>query len=177
MTRTTLRPISRPRGYTLVEVLVTVTVMALASAIVVPSLLRSGELGLQAAARMVIADVLFTQNDAIAYQAPRRIVFDIDNNEYRLEEGVTDNIGNVTWSVMDGRLQGGGGGEYLVDFDTDNRFDGVVIVAADFNGSDTLSFDVLGGPSSGGFIRLRFDTEVYRIEVAEFTGRVSVERE
>ncbi|MEM6334055.1 MAG: type II secretion system protein [Planctomycetota bacterium] len=167
----------RRRGYTLIEVLVTVTVLALASAVVVPSLLRSGELGLQAAARMVIADTLFTQNDAIAYQAPRRIVFDVSNNEYRLEEGVADNIGNITWSVMDGRLQGGGGGEYLVDFDTDNRFDGVVLIAADFNGSEMVSFDVLGGPSSGGFVRLRFEGEVYRIEVAEFTGRVSVSRE
>jgi len=164
-------------GYTLIEVLITVAVIGLASAIVVPSLMQAGTLGLQAAARIVIADLLLAQNDAIAYQAPRRVVFDVDNNEYRLESGVTDADGDITWSTLHADWQGGDGGNYIVDFDTDSRFDGVVLIEADFGDATSVAFDELGGPSSGGFVRLRFDQETYRVEVAEFTGRVSVERE
>jgi len=172
MTRRPTQP-----GYTLIEVLITVAVIGLASAIVVPSLMQAGTLGLQAAARIVIADLLLAQNDAIAYQAPRRVVFDVDNNEYRLESGVTDSDGNIAWSTLHAAWQGGDGGNYVVDFDTDSRFEGVVLIEADFGGATRVAFDELGGPSSGGFVRLRFDQETYRVEVAEFTGRVSVERE
>jgi len=95
MTRRTTHP-----GYTLIEVLITVTVVGLASAVVVPSLMRSGTLGLQAASRMVIADILLAQNDAIAYQSPRRAVFDVDNNEYRLETGSTGARGSSSNSTV-----------------------------------------------------------------------------
>jgi prepilin-type N-terminal cleavage/methylation domain-containing protein len=164
-------------GYTLIEVLITVTVIGIASAIVVPAMMRGGELGLQAASRMVIADLLFAQNDAIAYQSPRRVVFDIDGNAYRLESGVVAADGTIAWSLLHAPWQGGSGGNYVVDFDTDRRFEGVVLIEADFDDAPSVAYDELGGPSAGGFVRLRFDDQTYRIDLATFTGRVSVERE
>ncbi|MEO0964995.1 MAG: prepilin-type N-terminal cleavage/methylation domain-containing protein [Planctomycetota bacterium] len=163
-------------GYTLIEVLITVVVIGLASAIVVPSLMRGGTLGLQAAARIVIADLLLAQNDAIAYQARRRVVFDIDNNEYRIEAGTIQPDGSVAWSTLQVSWMPGNG-DYVVDFDTDSRFDGVVLIEADFDGAEQVAFDELGGPSDGGFVRLRFEDQTYRVQLAEFTGRVSVTRE
>ncbi|MEM0913754.1 MAG: prepilin-type N-terminal cleavage/methylation domain-containing protein [Planctomycetota bacterium] len=164
-------------GYTLIEVLVTVTVIGLASVVIVPSLMRGGELGLQAAARIIIADILLAQNDAIAYQSPRRVAFDIDNNEYRLEEGTVQSDGTISWALVHADWLGGSGGNYIVDFDTDSRFDGVVLIEADFDRAERVAFDELGGPTDGGFVRLRFEDQTYRIDVAEFTGRVSVTRE
>ena len=63
------------RAFTLVEVLVVVTIISIAAAIVVPQMLRPGNLSVQAAGRSIIADILFAQNDAAAHQAGRRIVF------------------------------------------------------------------------------------------------------
>lgn len=162
-------------AYTLIEVLITVTIMGIAAAIIVPNMLRAGTLGVQAGARMIIADLLFAQNEAMAQQSTRRVVFDAADNSYRVEkydtttsawvlefnpsEGTTNNMQN-----------------YEVDFDEDNRFTGIDIVSATFNGTNTVEFDDLGNPSSGGTVRLRFDEHVYEINVAPFTGRVTVER-
>ena len=165
------------RAFTLVEVLVVVTIIGLAGAIVVPHLLTAGTLGVQAAARAVIADILYAQNDAIAAQAPRRVVFDLANNRYWLTNDVSfdldvlpapTNAMSVAWKG------GSSGANYLVDFETDNRFDGVTIQNAGFSGMPTLEFDALGGPTSGGSVDVVFNNTRLRITIAPFTGRVTV---
>lgn len=162
-------------GYTLIEVLITVTIMGIAAAIVVPNMLRGGTLGVQAGARIIIADLLFAQNEAMAQQSTRRVVFDSDDNSYRVEKY---DAGASAWVLEFNPALGIGGDQqnYEVDFDEDNRFSGVDIVSADFNGTTTVTFDDLGNPSSGGTVRLRFDEHVYEVKVAPFTGRVTVER-
>lgn len=163
------------KGYTLIEVLITVTIMGLAAAIVVPNMLRGGTLGVQAGARMIIADLLFAQNEAMAQQSTRRVVFDAGNNSYRIQKF---DSATSAWVLEYNPSLGVGGNQqnYEMDFDEDSRFDGIDIVSADFNGSSTLEFDDLGTPSSGGTIRLQFEGYLYEITVAPFTGRVTVER-
>ena len=169
---TTRRP--RLAGYTLIEVLITVTIMGLAAAIVVPNMMQGGTLGVQAGARMIIADLLFTQNEAMAQQSERRVVFDADGNSYRVERYDST---STAWVLEYNPVLGGDSSaqNYAVDFDEDDRFKGVDIVSADFGGSSTVTFDDLGNPSSGGTVRLRFNEHVYEISVAPFTGRVTVE--
>lgn len=172
--RTTTRRRVRA-GYTLIEVLLTVSIMGLAAAIVVPNMLQGGTLGVQAGARMIIADLLFAQNEAMAQQSARRVVFDPAGNSYRVEK--FDTASNA-WVLEYNPVIGGATDEqnYTIDFDDDGRFRGINIVSATFNGTTQVEFDDLGNPSSGGTIRLRFDTHVYDIKVAPFTGRVTVER-
>lgn len=168
--------IRRPKhqAYTLIEVLVVVTIMGLAAAIVVPNMMQGGTLGIQAAARMIIADLLFAQNEAMAQQSLRRVSFDTDANRYAVEK--FDNA-TGTWRLEFNPSQNSGDTEnYEMDFDDDNRFNGVNIISADFGGRSAVEFDDLGNPSSGGTIRLRFEEHVYDIDVAPFTGRVTVER-
>ncbi|MFN3168524.1 MAG: GspH/FimT family pseudopilin [Phycisphaeraceae bacterium] len=161
-------------GYTLIEVLITVSIMGIAAAIVVPNMLQGGTLGVQAASRMVIADLMFAQNEAMAQQSTRRVTFDADDNSYKVEK-YDANAGE--WVLENNPVLGGvGGSNYEIDLDDDRRFRDVEIVSASFNGSNQIEFHDLGNPSSGGTVRLRFETHVYDVNIAPFTGRITVER-
>lgn len=161
-------PSTRRRAYTLVEVLLVVTILGIVSATVIPSMLTAGEMGVQAAARVIVADLLYAQNEAIAQQAPHKVVFDVANNSYQLQDQ-NGNALTVDW-------MGGSANNYVVDFSEDQRFQGVTITAVDFGivTPNEITFDNLGGPSTGGSITIQFDRQSFRIDVAEFTGRVTV---
>ncbi len=165
----------RRHAYTLIEVLITVAIMGLAAAIVVPNMMQGGTLGVQAGARMIIADLLFAQNEAMAQQSDRRVTFDPADNSYKVEKFDTT---TSAWVLEHNPVLGdtAGAQNYEIDFDDDGRFSGIEIVSADFNGTTRVEFDDLGNPSSGGTVRLRFDAHVFDIKVAPFTGRVTVER-
>ncbi|MEX0777598.1 MAG: GspH/FimT family pseudopilin [Phycisphaeraceae bacterium] len=156
----------RRRGFTLVEVLIVVTIIGIAGAVIVPHMLTTGSLGIQAAGRMVIADLLYAQNEAIAQQSPCRVVFDPPNNRYYL----TDGAGNV----MSTSWKGDGLGNYVVNFNEDSRFAGVTISAAEFDDTLIVEFDALGAPTNGGTIDLTADGFHYRVSVADITGRVTI---
>jgi len=163
-------PQHKKRGYTLIEILVTTAIMGLASAIVVPSLLAGGTMGVQAAARMIVADALYAQNDAIAQQRNRKVIFDVTNNRYRLTDE-SDQTLNVAW-----KGQGSSAENYVVDFEQDSRFAGVELVRAEFGSTSELEFDDLGAPLQGGEIEITFNGQSYLITVASFTGRVTVSK-
>lgn len=157
-------------GFTLIEVLAVVVIIAIAAAVVVPNMLSTGTMSLQAASRMVIADLLYAQNQAIAepQKAPFRLSFDLDNDSYRL----VDASGNVVPAQW--RLGSSGSGDYIVDFAADSRFQGVRIVAANFSDNNYIDFDYLGTPNSGGYVDLESAAGKFRVSVTGITGRVSV---
>ena len=156
------------RAYTLVEVLIVVVIIGIAGAIIVPQILASGTLGVQAAARMIIADILYAQNEAIAQQSDRHIVFDAANDSYKLTDAEGTTL-SVEW-------KSGNTENYIVNFANDSRFQGVRINSADFGGSADLAFDDLGTPTSGGTVVIEFKGDRYQVTVAAFTGRVTVAR-
>ena len=164
----TTRPKRRPAGYTLIEVLIVVTIIGLVGAIVVPHMLATGTMGIQAAARHIVADLLYAQNEAYSMQSPRKVVFDVDTNSYRITDS-DDNTIYVAW-------KGGEASNYVINFDEDRRFTGVEITSVNFDGGTDVEFDDLGSPDSGGTIELEFKETKYRVTVAAFTGRITVER-
>ena len=154
-------------GFTLVEVLVVVTIIGIAGAIVVPHMLSGGQLGVQAAARMVIADIIYAQNEAVAHQVIRRVVFDPDQESYR----VTDAAG----TTLTASWKSGVGENYVIDFEEDDRFSGVQLDTVNFGGDTTLEFDDMGSPAVGGIVEMSSGNFRYRITVAAFTGQVTIE--
>jgi len=156
------------RAFTLVEVLVVVAVIAIAGAIVVPSITQTGSMNVQAAGRMVIADLLFAQNDAIAKQKSRKVVYDVANNKYHLA-ALDGTILGVNWKSGVAAM-----GNYVVDFNNDDRFRGVKIENVDFGGDTELVYDVLGGPDTGGSLDVVFGPYRYTIVVTPMTGRVTI---
>ena len=152
-------------GFTLVEVLMVVTIVAAAGVIVVPHMLRPGTMSIQAAGRMIVADILFAQNEAIAHQKVRKVIFDVLGGGYRLTDENDQTI-SASWI---------GGGLYVVSIRDDPRFGGVALTGFDFGDSAELVFDDLGSPKFGGHVALASDALRYRIQVAPLTGRVTIE--
>ncbi len=157
------------RAFTLVEVLVVLVIVGIAGAVVVPQMLKGGQMGLQAAARIAIADILYAQNEAVARQTTRRVVFDAEANSYRLTDAQGDVL-PVSWRT------GGGNQTYIVDFDLDNRFSGVTLENVSFADGSVLEFDALGSPQTGGTIELSANGLRYRVTVAAFTGQVTIQQ-
>lgn len=169
-------------AFTLVEILVVVTIVGILGALVVPSMLSAGTLGLQGAARLIVADIQYAQNEAVASQAVRGIEFDPVTNRYRMfdENNVTLDL---EWMRTGGRadeLNGDGVvvvPGWTVDFVNDNRFEGVDLIAANFNNTLRLQFDELGAPLGGsgnGAVILGNREHRITVEVDGFTGRVTV---
>lgn len=158
----------RAKAYTLVEVLIVVTIMSIAAAVVVPQMIKSGTLSVQAAGRMVIADILIAQNEAVAQQANRKVVFDTANNKYHLALP-DDSVLGKAWINGDTEA-----GNYIVEFSNDTRFAGVKLTNVDFSGGSVLEFDALGAPVNGGTVDIEFEEHKYRITVTPFTGRVTI---
>jgi prepilin-type N-terminal cleavage/methylation domain-containing protein len=150
-------------GFSLLEVLVVVAILGIAAALVVPQIGQATGMQAQAAARMVISDLTFAQNQAIAEQSSRQVIFDIDHNRYTLADGDGAAL-NATWM----------NGPYTVAFDADRRFSDVALLRADFDGAASVRFDDLGTPDNGGTVELQAGGSRYRITVAAFTGRITV---
>lgn len=167
------------RGYTLVEVLVVVTILGVAGMMVVPTLGQTDVLRVQGAVRALVADLTFAQADALAYQEERAVVFDLNENAYTLVavfDGLVDPAANA---LFDPR---GPGQQYIVDFD-DPVFGNAQIGQADFDGDGVLIFDELGGPvvspgsdvpGSTGSVDIIGSRSRLRVTVEAFTGHITV---
>jgi prepilin-type N-terminal cleavage/methylation domain-containing protein len=179
------QPADRPirGGYTLIEVLIVVIILGIASAVIVPSLSEAGSLGLQGAARLVIADILYAQNEAIASGQDRGVVFDVLNNRYRVVErfdsnndGILDTERPITMNWKSGDAE-----NYVIDFNRDQRFKNMQIISARFpdepTAASTLWFNDLGAPETstdGGVVELGYQVKRIQINVSPLTGRVTV---
>lgn len=162
MDRHTHRTSRSAAAFTMIELLVVIVIMAIASAVVVPHLARSDSFAAQSAARVVFGDILFAQNDAIAQQQTRRIVFDLDNQSYQLTDGSGTTL-SAAWL----------GGSYVVNFGAGTQWPDVTLGSTSFS-SNTLEFDDLGTPDAGGTVQLTAGAFAYQITVTPITGRVTV---
>src|SRR4051812_24800357 len=77
-------PHGRSRGFTLVEILAVVVIIGIASAIVIPQIGSRDDLKGAAAARVLVADLIYAQNLAVATQSTTYVKFDTANNKYSL---------------------------------------------------------------------------------------------
>lgn len=146
-------------------------IMGTIAAIVVPQMSNPGSMQIQAAGRMVMADIIYAQNEAISSQATRRVVFEPAQDRYRLTDDQNVSV-NVSWKGSTG-----GAGNYIVDLQQDARFGGVEMENVDFGGgSDILEFDAVGSAISGGTLDLVYRDIRYRITVSNFTGKVEIEQ-
>lgn len=180
---------TRRSGFTLVEILVVVVILGIASAIVIPQIGARGDLKASAGARVVMADLMYAQNRAIATQTWHYVKFDIASNSY---------------SVLDRVPQGGGDriisnpvskNPYTTTFGaSQTALADIAINAATFNGISpafqtkfTIAFDELGTPwvycydandvdeMLDGTIVVRSGTFDVTVTVERYTGEIRVQ--
>lgn len=173
MIRAALRT-SRPRhAYTLVEVLIVVVLLGIATALVVPNLGSTDVLRIQSTVRAIVADINFAQSDALARQQGRAIIFDQQTNNYVILE-----VNGATLNPVDDTIS-------RVDLNNARKFRDSHIESVNFDGSNVLVFDEMGGPvsapssttpSAGGNLVISGAGSRFRISVEAYTGRVTVNR-
>lgn len=161
------------RGYTLIEILIVVTLLGIAAAMISPVVGSTDVLRVQSTVRAIIADIAFAQSDALATQTGRAIVFDLDANKYSIVEvkGPTLNLATDTLQV--------------VELGQKNKFGDSKLLTATFDGDAVLVFDEIGGPvtepdtttpSAGGTITITGSGQTFEITVEAYTGRVTVKK-
>ncbi len=188
------------RSYTLIELLIVVGVLGLAAAILAPQLVARDAMMVQAAVRLIIADVAYAQSDALANQEYRLVYFWPDGRQYSLVRWDP----SEPWAppaalpgTADILVHPMNGTEYTVNFQTDGRFDlvnfdmGAGAGSSHIDGADGqpdglyLIFDSLGGivsaaditaPGLGGNLVIVCEDERYEIVFSAFTGKMTVNK-
>jgi len=160
------------RAYTLIEVLIVVTVLGIAASMVVPAFSQTNTLRLQAAVRTIVADITQAQSDAVALQAPQAIVFFAEGAESRyIIAPISGTMVDISPDVIVTRLIGG------------EEFGNAILTNMTIP-DGVLVFDAMGGPvqapgsdvpASTASIQVRAGDQAYVITIEAYTGRVTVQ--
>ncbi len=152
----------RQFGFTLIEIMVVVMILAIVAAVVIPQAVGTKDLQVMSAARMFATDLQYAQDTAITSQVPITVTIDTNAESYALSNA----SGNLEHPITKY--------EYVVDFMAQKGFESMDIVSVDFGGGNTIVFDEMGSPDNAGTITLRAGSHVYRVTVAVATGKVTV---
>lgn len=157
---------ARGGGFTLIEILLVVVIIAIAAMIAVPMMGSMDSVQIRSAANMIAADLEYAKSMAISRQENYSVVFNPAGDCYE----VHDHNGIIIKHPVT-KL------DYKVDFSSDSRLDKVVIDDADFDpdSSNTITFDYLGSPYSGSGTSNPLNSGTISIKAGDFTMTVSVE--
>ena len=140
---------STPRrpGFTLIEILVVVVILATCAAIVVPTISDRSDLKASTAARSLVADLLYAQNRSISTCSWTYVGFDTSHNCYSMYSSLPSGL--LTHPVYKN--------PYTIAYGANSNFPNVALGAVTLNSSTdntVIGFDPLGTPymvpSSGG---------------------------
>ena len=163
------------RAFTLVEILIVLIIIGIASAIVVPSLGTHNDQNAASAARTVVADLIFAQNRAILSQAIRYVNFDTVGQKYSVLT-VKPNVAAI-YEQNPGTLQ-----NYIAYFGTSappGGLQSVLLQTPSADGKTCIAFDELGQPyacdASTGVTTALVNTATFPVKCGTFTLTVKVE--
>jgi prepilin-type N-terminal cleavage/methylation domain-containing protein len=157
-------------GFTMIEVLVVVVIIAIAAMMIVPMMGSAADMQLRSVSNMIAADLEYAKSMAIGRQKIYSVVFDASAESYQIE----DPNGIIDHPIKKGF-------EYVVNLASDDRTDRVDIATVDFDATNTVKFDYLGSPYNGsdtnlnsGTITLQADGITMTITVEPVTGFISI---
>jgi prepilin-type N-terminal cleavage/methylation domain-containing protein len=159
---------ARPAGgFTLLEILSVVVILAVAAAIVVPKFGNTGDIQGTAAARQLCGDLMYAQSVAINTQTPVRVSFNRTTSQYTLTAVPVTGSSYVLTNPSSGQL-------YPAGFTGAAGRLGIVTVNDTTFTSDLFTFDALGSPSAAGDIHLLSQGLTVTVSVALTTGKLSI---
>ena len=168
-----MTPTARLEGFTLIELSVVITLLAILAWLAYPSLSSINEIRLDAAARRVASDIRYAQNRAIGTRTIHGVRFDAGAGRYTVYAG---NSGSAVVNPSDR------GKTLVVTFAALTETRGVSIESASFGTTPGVTFDFYGVPrdSAGaelaapGRVVLLFQGQRDTVEVAPQTGAIRV---
>lgn len=157
-------------GFTIIELLIAMTLMAIVFGLALPMIGNAGSLKLQEAAKMLAADIELAQNESIAHADDTRLIkFDTTTHRYWIaaasaaDTPITDLVRNEP---------------FLVEFGTGRAsgISGVTIQAVSLGGDSVLRFDAYGTPdqTSNATITLAGGSATMTVQVAAGSGEVTI---
>ncbi len=155
---------STDSGFSLIEILIVVMIIAIAAAMAIPMMSSAGGIQVRSAANMVAADLEYAKSMAISRSQNFSVVFDKSEESYSVEDQDNSVIAHPVKKGFD----------YVIDFRSDSRLDKVDITDVDFNLEEAVEFDYLGSPVNGGVITLQADGTTVTIIVEAVTGFISI---
>src|SRR5208337_4165297 len=130
-------PGPRSRAFTLIEVLIMVLILGIASAVILPEVSGQDDMNAAAAARTVMGDLLYAQNRAIAMQQYEYVVFNQAGQSYSLYDGTS---AGPTTQPLTHPINGT---NYVMTFGQagpNNVSSNVTLASVNFNSQSTIAF-------------------------------------
>ena len=169
----------RNRGLTLIEILMVVIILGISSAIVIPQISSRNDLKAASAARAIVADILYAQNQAIVTQANQYMKFNTVGQTYKVCTGYSPEVVATNPQTLM---------PFVKTFSTaagTSATKDMRIGSAVFDGEATLGFDPLGAPlcvkSDGsytamisGSVVVQAGTFSMTITISPYTGELTV---
>ncbi len=155
-------------GFTLVEMIVVMLIMAIAAAMIIPSAMSTASDQAEAGARLLTADLEYAQNYAITTQCETTVQFENGGKAYALS--YKDPVSNASVTLKHPITHS----DYRVDFGALRGFGQTAISSPNFGGETKVVFNALGAPDKDGTATVAAGTHAYRVTVAPVTGRVTV---
>jgi prepilin-type N-terminal cleavage/methylation domain-containing protein len=161
------------RGFTLVEALIVVVLLAILSSVLLPALADTSTGRLRGAAALLAQDIQYVQADAMNTNQTLRVRFTSDTR-YHVEDpdrGAGGGAEIVRHPQLDYPAHNG---KFVVDFADPGPLRGTSIRSAVFGGQQWLEFGKYGEPTAGGQVVLSSGRYQVRITVAPITGMVVI---
>ena len=169
---------TKQSGFTLVELIVVIVIIGIASMIAVPMMSSAADMQARAAANRIAADIDYAKSLATTHQKAFSVVFNPANESYDIRETATDAL--VSDPMRPGR-------DYRIDFTAERQLSRVNIISANFDShiSNAVTFNYLGAPYSGkttasasalgtGRITLKADNFTLHVDIEPVTGYVTI---
>ena len=168
-----MKNIYRNKGFTLIELMITIFIIGIISAVAIPSLNRVfADMKLNTAGEEIATAIWYTQNLALKEEKEHRVTFNTVGNGNDLS---VQRAKGGTWNTI---LNPFDKKNYTLDFDTDRQVKGVNIITADFGGITSVTFgsniEDPGRPTDCGEIVIENDDLQRIVTVSPMTGKVKV---
>ena len=181
------QPTTHRFGWTLLELMTTVVVLAISAFVLIPYASSGASASGQSATRMAVTEILAAQMDAVATQGYRRIHFFSDGTGWCVEKLESNQLSNEfvfeSANFAEDAVESQGQSQQSITrFSEDARFRNISMKNVLFDGANLeVTFDPTGGivasdgsPSTGGSFELHSGKHQWQIQLAPLTGKVTV---